>query len=109
FKVHAGPGTTMANSGQGSDTFIGGSGTAYFQDAGHGGVTFAFDAGTDGETIIQGFDASPDVPDHVVLNGFAAVTQADVTVVGGSSYLDLGGTRLVFVGVVVTVTHGTIT
>jgi hypothetical protein len=105
FKVKAGSGFTDATSGKGSDTFVGGSGTSIFKDGGGtagGAVDFKFNEGVGGTNIIEGFSAR----DMVTLNGFNTISQANVTVIGGNSFLDIQGTKLEFVGVSITVSSG---
>jgi Ca2+-binding RTX toxin-like protein len=96
------PGTLIAYSGLGKDTFVGGSGFNYFVDAntaGSSGVTFKFNAATGGTTIIQGLNSK----DTLLLNGFGSLSATQVASeavsYGGNLYLDLGGTRIEFLGV----------
>jgi len=112
FRVVAGSGTTEAYSGLGSDTFVGGSGTSYFEDAHTAGAASGIDviihAGKAGTDIISGFSSSDS--DIVHMHGFSGLSGANVTVLGGNSFIDLQGTKLEFVGVTsLTVTSNTIT
>ncbi|HLY55462.1 MAG TPA: hypothetical protein VKS60_07900 [Stellaceae bacterium] len=107
FLVRAGSGATIAYSGRGSDTFVGGSGVAYFQDSGPGGVTFAIAAGAGGFDIISGFDKNAGHSDTLAGSFFTHLAKFDtagggnskITVVGGSAFIHLGNTNVVFLGV----------
>ncbi|HLY57182.1 MAG TPA: hypothetical protein VKS60_16585 [Stellaceae bacterium] len=106
----ASSGAMVAYSGLGSDTFVGGSGTStsYMQDSGQGGVTFEIGApGAGGFDLISGFDSNAGNLDtlsgafftHLARFDTAGGGNSKVTVVGGSAYIHLGNTEVVFVGV----------
>ncbi|HLY55723.1 MAG TPA: hypothetical protein VKS60_09210, partial [Stellaceae bacterium] len=100
-KVVGGSGVTEMTSGLGNDTFIGGSGTSFMTDSGAGGhVAFQFDKGIAGIDIVTGFNAATDSIRVTTRSEGWAAFQGHITVVGGSSFVDLaGGTRIEFVGV----------
>jgi len=94
-----GSGTTVMTSGLGQDTFIGGSGTSFMNDSGAGRVAFEFEKGVGGFDIVTGFNAASD---FILTAGHSfgwSDFQAHETLVGGSTFFDLRGTRIEFVGV----------
>jgi len=108
FKVKGdtapGGGLLEGYSGLGKDTFVSGSGSNYFVDSHTGGadssaVVFKFHFGVEGTTLISDFDVAKDT---VLLSTNFGITSAQaaaaITVVAGSSYLDLHGTKIEFQG-----------
>ena len=107
FSVEGGAGTLMAYSGLGKETFVGGSGVSFLQDTGHGNVDFEVNTGGGSLVVIQGFDQNAGAKDSLSGSFFTRLAQFDtsgggnskVTVVGGSAYVQLGHTEVVFIGV----------
>jgi Ca2+-binding RTX toxin-like protein len=108
FKVKGdtapGGGLLEGYSGLGKDTFVSGSGSNYFTDSHTGGadspaVVFKFHFTVEGTTVISDFDVAKDT---VLLSTNFGITSAQaaaaITVVAGSSYLDLHGTKIEFAG-----------
>ncbi|HLY56236.1 MAG TPA: hypothetical protein VKS60_11810, partial [Stellaceae bacterium] len=98
-RVRGGTGTTVMNSGLGQDTFIGGSGTSLMNDTGAGRVAFEFIRGLGGFDFVSGFNAATDYISTAGNSYGWSDFQARETVVGGSTFVDLGTTRIEFVGV----------
>ncbi|HLY54690.1 MAG TPA: hypothetical protein VKS60_03995, partial [Stellaceae bacterium] len=92
-RVRGGTGTTVMNSGLGQDTFIGGSGASFMNDTGGGNVAFEFIRGLGGFDFVSGFDAATDYI-RTAGNSYGwSDFQTRETVVGGSTFVDLGTTR----------------